>query len=90
MPRKKSRATLGIAPCETYPANVRPICHIVERRQRARVARSPTDRVEMDLFTASAIMEVYDKLSPAAREKFAAMPLRKMAAVAFKIVQIVQ
>jgi hypothetical protein len=80
------RKNLGIASCETYPHSVRPICKIVENRQNAKIARSPTDRVSMDLYSASAIMQVYDALSPANREKFAALPLRKMADVAFKLI----
>ncbi len=57
------------------------ICKVVEDKQHRKIARSPTDRVDMDLFTASAIMQVYDALSETNKAKFAALPMRKMAAV---------
>jgi len=81
----RRKRQLGISPCETYPFSVRPICKVVEERQWRRIARSTTDRVRMDLTTAHAIMTVYDALSPANREKFAALPMRKMSRVAFRI-----
>ena len=39
----------------------------------------------VDLFSASAIVRVAEKLSPENLEKFMAMPVRKMATVAFKL-----
>lgn len=55
---------------------------IVSERQYAKV-----DGVMVDLFSASAIVAVYDALSEGNRAKFAAMPAPKMAAVAFKLVK---
>lgn len=39
----------------------------------------------VDLYSASAIVTVAEKLSPENLEKFMAMPVRKMATVAFKL-----
>ncbi len=72
-------------PCHDYPLNVRPICRIVETGQYGKIARTPTDRVNMDLFTANAIMKVYDALNQTNREKIASRPMRKMARVAFQL-----
>jgi hypothetical protein len=85
--RKKKRGQLGLAPCESYPTSMRAICRVVEEKQHRKIARSPVDRVNMDLFTASAIMSVYDALNPSNQEKFAALPMRKMATVAFKLLK---
>ncbi len=40
-----------------------------------------------DLFSASAIVSVYDALGPEAREKYASMQLLKGQAVAFKLIE---
>lgn len=85
--RKKKNGQLGIAPCESYPTSMRAICRVVEEKQYRKIARSPTDRVNMDGATANAIMTVYDALNPANREKFAALPMRKMATVAWKLLK---
>ena len=45
------------------------------------------DRYTVDLFTASAIVVVYDALNEANRARFVALPLHKMASVAFKFVR---
>ena len=81
----RRRKSLGVAPCASSPDSVRPICRVVEDRQARKIARTATDRVQMDLYTASAIMAVYDSLNPVNREKFAALPLRKMSTVAFRL-----
>ena len=41
----------------------------------------------VDLFTASAIIAVYDKLSPTAQRRMAAMPIPTMAAIALRLVK---
>jgi hypothetical protein len=43
------------------------------------------DGHKVDHFTASAIVQVYDALSPANREKFLALPVDRMAAMAWKL-----
>jgi hypothetical protein len=53
---------------------------IVEERQCARVQNTL-----VDLYTASAIVTVYDHLNPQNKSLFAGLPLRKMAGVAFKL-----
>lgn len=53
---------------------------IVERKQYAKI-----DGAMVDLFSASAIVKVYDALSEANREKFAALPVVTMAKIAFKL-----
>ena len=54
---------------------------IVDEKQAAKI-----DGTLVDLFTASGVVQVYDRLSPANQEKFAAMPVRQMAAVAWKMI----
>ena len=39
----------------------------------------------VDLFTASAIVKIYDALSEANRRKFIALPLEKMSGIAFRL-----
>ncbi len=55
---------------------------IVEQGKYAKV-----DGLMLDLFSASAICAVYDGLNEENREKFAAMPINKMAVVAFKLLK---
>lgn len=43
--------------------------------------------VILDGFTASAIVQVHDALNEQNRAKYAAMPIQKMAAVAFKLMK---
>jgi hypothetical protein len=43
--------------------------------------------VALDAFSASAIVAIYDKLNETNRAKYGAMPLQKMAVVAFKLVK---
>ena len=56
--------------------------NIVEHKQHAKI-----NGQRIDLFTASAIMAVHDRLSPEAQAKLAAMPLLKMAAICLKLVR---
>jgi hypothetical protein len=42
-------------------------------------------KVSVDLFSASAIVQVYDALNDANKAKYASLPIRKMADIAFKI-----
>ncbi len=56
------------------------IRRVVERKQYAKI-----DGVMIDLFTASIICQVYDALNPVNKQKFASMPARKMADIAFKL-----
>lgn len=58
------------------------IRRIVERKQYAKV-----DGVMVDLFSASAIVQVFDAISEANRAKFTALPVAKMADVAFKVIK---
>ena len=43
------------------------------------------DGLMVDLYSASAIVQVYDALNPANQTMYAALPLPKMATVAFKL-----
>lgn len=43
--------------------------------------------VILDGFTASAIVQVYDALKPENQAKYAAFPIQKMAAIAFKLMK---
>lgn len=58
------------------------IRRIVTEGQYAKV-----DGLTVDLFSASAIIKVYDALNEKNREHFAAMPAGKMAVIAFKLLK---
>src|SRR5271157_4909360 len=53
---------------------------VVEHKQFNRI-----DGLFMDLMTASIIIQIYDALNEANKVKFAAMKVRRMAEVAFKL-----
>lgn len=55
---------------------------IVEEKQAARV-----DGLLVDLFTASAIVKVHDALNEENRAKFVSVPVRRMASIAFKLIE---
>lgn len=55
---------------------------IVDERQFAKI-----DDTILDLFSASVIVAVYDKLSEPAREKYRNMNVRQMAHIAFKLIK---
>ena len=55
---------------------------IVEKKEYAKV-----DGCMIDLFSASAIVQVYDALSEAAQKKYARMTAPTMASVAFKLLK---
>lgn len=61
--------------------NIAAIRQIVQTGQMAKV-----DGFRVDTFSASAIVQVYDALSPANQAKYAAMSVEKAADVAFKLV----
>ena len=46
------------------------------------------DQYGVDLFSASAIVVVYDALNETNRAKFVSLPLHKMASIAFKCVRV--
>ena len=58
------------------------IRRIVNDRQYAKI-----DGTTIDLFTASAILAVFDALNETNQVAFLAMPIPKMAAVAFKLLK---
>ena len=62
--------------------NVQAIRRIVEEKQAGRV-----DGVRLDLFSASAILTVHDKLSECNRARYAKMEVRRAAVLAFKLVR---
>lgn len=63
-------------------AKVEAIRQIKVRGQYAKI-----NGVMVDLFSASAIIAVYDALSEANQVKYRAMPIHKMASVAFKLIK---
>lgn len=67
---------------QTPEERIAAIRQIVTEHQYAKV-----DGVMVDGFSASAIIAVYDALNPANQAKFAALPIAKMASVAFKLVK---
>lgn len=58
------------------------IRRIVTEGQYAKI-----DGTMIDLFSAGAVIAVYDKLSPEAQAKYATMPAGKMALIAFKLLK---
>jgi len=68
---------------ETPTDKVEACREIVRQCQFAKI-----DGYAVDLFTASAIVTVYDALNETNRAKFVALPLHKMASVAFKCVKV--
>ena len=70
----------------TSPANgeerIAAVKRIVERKQYAKI-----DGTMVDLFSASAIVAVYDKLGPENQEKYRNCHVAKMASIAFKLVK---
>ena len=73
-----TRVTRSATPDERIDA----IRRIVTEHQYAKV-----DGVTVDATTASAIVAVFDALNTENRARFADLPIRKMAAVAWKLVQ---
>lgn len=63
------------------PKRIAKIRKIVDDSQAARV-----DGQMVDGYTASAIIKIYDKLNPANQEKYAVLPVKQMAAVAWKMI----
>ncbi len=61
--------------------NIEKIRKIADEHQAAKV-----DGVLVDGFTASAVINVHDQLSPVNRAKFAALPLAKLVAVTWKLI----
>ncbi len=55
---------------------------IVKRGQNNKI-----DGVRVDLFSAGAVMAVYNALSPENRAKYEAMPVPKMVVLAFKLLK---
>jgi predicted RecA/RadA family phage recombinase len=56
---------------------------IVEHKQHGKV-----EGVRVDLFTANAIIKVYDALSAENQAKYLALPVQRMANIAFKLVEV--
>ena len=73
-----TRVTLPLSPAERIAA----IRQIVTERQYAKV-----DGLMVDLFSASAIIAVYDALNEVNRTKYAARPARQMASIAFRVMK---
>lgn len=66
----------------TPEAKMRGLRKIVDEKQAARV-----DGKMVDLYSASAIVTVYDKISPENQAKLAALPVEKMAAISFQMLK---
>ena len=79
--RTRSGGTVVIAPANGAE-RIAAIRQIVERSQYAKV-----DGCMIDLFSASAIIKVYDALNETNRSKFAGMPAPAMADMAFKLLK---
>lgn len=77
------------APIEALPddATAGDPCIIEILREVKRGQFSKIDGVVVDATTASAILAVYDAARPATRTKIAALPLTRMAALAWRLVR---
>ena len=73
-----TRVTEPLTPAERIAA----IRQIVTEGQYAKI-----DGVMVDLFSASAIVRIYDALNEANREKYSTMTAPKMAVIAFKLIK---
>lgn len=73
-----THVTRSSTPAEKVAA----IRRIVDERQYAKV-----DGCMVDLFSASAIIAVYDALNDENKARFSALTIQKMAAIAFKLVK---
>jgi hypothetical protein len=56
------------------------------RKIVAECSYAQVDGVTVDLFSANTIVQVYDALNPGNRAKMGALPIEKMARLAFKLV----
>jgi hypothetical protein len=79
--RVRNQGTVVTRP-KTPEERIAAIRRIVTEGQYAKV-----DGTMIDLFSASAVIGVYDKLNPENQAKYAAMPAGKMALVAFKLLK---
>jgi hypothetical protein len=79
--RTRERGTVVTSP-KTGTERIAAVRQIVERKQYAKI-----DGQAVDLFSASAIVAVYDALNESNREKFCSLPVGKMALIAFKLVK---
>lgn len=79
--RTRQRGTEVTAP-RNGAERIAAVRRIVERRQCAKV-----DDCMLDLFTASAILAIYDKISPENQERYASLPVQKMGTIAFRLVK---
>jgi hypothetical protein len=79
--RVRQRGTRVTAP--TSPQDrIDALRRIVAESQYAKI-----DGMMVDLFSASAIVSVFDAISPANQAKYAAMPVSQMASIAFKLLK---
>jgi hypothetical protein len=78
---KRKHGTI-VTVSQTTDEKISAIREIVTNKQYAKI-----DGVMVDLFSASAIITVYDHIDGPNREMFAKMPIAKMAAIAFKVIK---
>jgi hypothetical protein len=86
MPSSYSK-TMGQALDEMYSVNlvegtIDKIKDIVSKKQHSKI-----DGVTVDLFTASAISQIYDKVNDANKKKMEKLPITKLAALAMKMMK---
>ena len=79
--RVREHGTIVTSP-GTREERIGAIRQIVERHQYAKV-----DGTMIDLFSASAIVKIYNALNEQNRERFASLPASKMALLAFKLLK---
>lgn len=75
-----ARAVRSVPKIDSKLSTIEKVRWVVEHKQYNRI-----DGLLMDMMTASTIIQIYDALSAANKVKFAALKVRKMADVAFKI-----
>ena len=78
--REMARAVRSIPKMDPKLPTIDKVRWVVEHKQYNRI-----DGLLMDMMTASIIIQIYDALSETNKAKFAAMKVRRMAEVAFKL-----
>ena len=80
--RTRQQGTLNTNSNNDPTVKIAAVRAIVAAKQYAKI-----DGIMVDLFSASAIIAVYDALSPERQTKMASLPIRTMALLALKLIK---
>jgi len=78
-----------IAEEETDDPEIIQICRRIVKNQQFEKVKDPVSgkKMALDMFTASAIVKVYDKLNEKNKARIRKLPLHKIAELAFKLIK---